>query len=443
MTATIPAKGRLVHFGLYSSVPSGWSRDATFQQSFIQGAASYGGTGGGTHTHITQPHTHIQDQHRHAITVGGGPGAPTINAGLARLGAVSVANSNHLHGNSTGKYTTAINQDATVILSGDAISEQPPLVTSVIIKPDDGNQEVPNDILIFADSDLSDANYLIADGTNGTRNLDNRFIFDFGFDVGFFAFGNLTHTHTEPSFPSSHNHIQNPHTHDDSNEGTSSNFGTRVKSGPSGPASQVGGHHLFSNIQTVTATNNTNIPLTTDATSNLPAYVQLLALQNKSGTTQPVKKGMVIIFTGNQDEVPSDWVFCNGSKGTPDTVNKQIYMTGVVGNIGNTGGSNLHTHTMPSHTHTQNSHGHTYTFGASGNTQGVQISGFGVSIPTSAHTHSTRSYANATATNQDATVIVNESDKRLKYLEVLFIKYQPPTVRVLGNAHILGKVAIL
>ena len=437
--AGIPTKGR-IFTAIPISNPSGWCWDTDYGNVHLQGSSVAGDTGGvASHSHIADGHTHIQDQHRHGRKVGGGPGGPTINAAIARFGAVAAANSAHLHAQGNTTWATATNQSSSISVSTVAGNFGTPESVYVgIFKPDSDGNEIPDDCFVFAGSDLQDDDWKFCDGNNGTPDIIDRFIIPLQFNPLYgFTFGNATHTHTSTA----HAHTQDAHDMADFSEGSSSNFGTMVKSGPT-QASQITGHHLFTNLQNTVATNQ-NETVTINAESNDPAFTYLAPHQNISGSAQPVKKGFIIGWVGTRAEIPLEWTLCNGTHDTLDLTACQIKCTATGGSIGTTGGSNEHTHTTVAHTHIQDAHDHTFTF-TSQNPQGVGLSGFGVTIPTAAHSHSTRNIDPQTAVNQDATVTMSSVDKRYPYRTISFIQYRgPPTVRVLGNAHILGKVAIL
>ena len=67
------------------------------------------------------------------------------------------------------------------------------------------------------------------------------------------------------------------------------------------------------------------------------------------------KTGMITMWGGLIGSIPTGWVLCNGSSGSPDLRDRFIIGAGNTYNIGATGGAttkNLaHTHTGPSHTH--------------------------------------------------------------------------------------------
>lgn len=76
--------------------------------------------------------------------------------------------------------------------------------------------------------------------------------------------------------------------------------------------------------------------------------------------------GMIIMWSGSIDTIPSGWQICDGTNGTPDLRNRFIVGAGSSYSVGNKGGSNsvtLTTSQIPSHTHSMQSSGaHTHTY---------------------------------------------------------------------------------
>lgn len=63
-----------------------------------------------------------------------------------------------------------------------------------------------------------------------------------------------------------------------------------------------------------------------------------------------VPTGAIMMWSGSIASIPSGWLLCNGSNGTPDLRNRFIVGAGSTYSPGNTGGSA--NATLPSHTHT-------------------------------------------------------------------------------------------
>lgn len=61
------------------------------------------------------------------------------------------------------------------------------------------------------------------------------------------------------------------------------------------------------------------------------------------------------MWSGSINTIPTGWVLCNGSNGTPDLRNRFIVGAGSTYSVGATGGEATHTLTvseLPSHSHT-------------------------------------------------------------------------------------------
>lgn len=64
--------------------------------------------------------------------------------------------------------------------------------------------------------------------------------------------------------------------------------------------------------------------------------------------------GMIMLWSGSADNIPSGWVLCDGENGSPDLRDKFIVGAGSTYNVGDTGGEATHTLTkdeIPSHSH--------------------------------------------------------------------------------------------
>ena len=76
--------------------------------------------------------------------------------------------------------------------------------------------------------------------------------------------------------------------------------------------------------------------------------------------------GMIILWSGASNAIPSGFVLCNGSNSTPDLRDRFVVGAGSSYSVGDTGGSanvTLSTSQIPSHNHSGNAHSHSANFG--------------------------------------------------------------------------------
>jgi hypothetical protein len=127
-------------------------------------------------------------------------------------------------------------------------------------------------------------------------------------------------------------------------------------------------------------------------------------LQTSAAVVNPFTAGMIIIWSGSTGSIPSGWVLCNGSNGTPDLRDRFVIAAGSTYAVGATGGSAdaivvSHTHTATS---TVTDPGHTHTASGISNLGGGSnafnwSSGASTQTTNSATTGITVSTSNATA----------------------------------------------
>lgn len=68
-----------------------------------------------------------------------------------------------------------------------------------------------------------------------------------------------------------------------------------------------------------------------------------------------IPTGVIVMWSGAANAIPTGWVLCDGNNNTPNLVDRFIVGAGSTYSVGATGGSNtvtLTTAQMPSHTHT-------------------------------------------------------------------------------------------
>lgn len=94
-----------------------------------------------------------------------------------------------------------------------------------------------------------------------------------------------------------------------------------------------------------------------------------------------IPSGIIAMWSGASNAIPTGWVLCNGQNGTPDLRNRFIVGAGSSYSVGNTGGSDtvsLNTNQIPAHSHgfslsavSAGAHTHGHTFGIFGKPKNV------------------------------------------------------------------------
>jgi hypothetical protein len=79
----------------------------------------------------------------------------------------------------------------------------------------------------------------------------------------------------------------------------------------------------------------------------------LLALPGMSAGAQAdgLPRGVIVMWSGDLDTIPSGWALCDGSNGTPDLRNRFVLGVGAPEYLGSTGGSHQHRHPAREHSH--------------------------------------------------------------------------------------------
>lgn len=86
-----------------------------------------------------------------------------------------------------------------------------------------------------------------------------------------------------------------------------------------------------------------------------------------------ISSGMIVIWSGSEASIPSGFLLCNGSSGTPDLRSRFVVGAGSTYAVGDTGGANTIS-SLPAHTHgfsgtssSDGSHNHATNLGTEGN----------------------------------------------------------------------------
>jgi len=126
------------------------------------------------------------------------------------------------------------------------------------------------------------------------------------------------------------------------------------QTGASGDNFTVGGNLAVTGTATVTGTSTFTGVATFTAVPVFPSSATL------------VPPGVIVMWSGSIATIPSGWLLCNGSSGTPDLRNRFVVGAGSTYAVAATGGSAdaiivSHTHTAtvtdPGHFHTTNTNG--------------------------------------------------------------------------------------
>jgi len=435
MSLTVPSNARAIWTGTHAAIPADWSRDTDFDDKFLQGDGSVGSNAGSTtHTHTAGAHTHIGNTHYHLH----GNLSPSLGTTVVQSWTiVGYAGISHTHTVTNSGSTIITYQNTTVTIN--TVNNAPPFMRAIIIKPDDGSQDIPVDCIAFADSSKvsSNSDWLIADGNGGTEDLDERFILGMtvGGDGGGTG-GNNIHGHTTVD----HNHTEDTHTH---TVPTVSAASTAVSAKAEISLTTICGskHHKFRYLSVAGTNNNTTV----NSLSNVslrPAFTYLLGIQNKGGGAS-TPEGVILIYTS--DTLLEDgWTYCNGGGDTLNLEACQICCTISPSKIGNTGGSNTHTHneTNTEHIHVENSHTH----GPGRSTTSISVAtGLGTTAAARTHSHIEGVVIQQQYTSQSSTFTITTDDVRYPYRTCRFIKkdFTDPTVHIKGNTDLLGNCHIL
>ena len=344
--------------GTNAGIPAGWERvtdlDGKYPKVISNGSTEPNTTGGSaTHTHTGSSHTHTMASHTHTVSYGGSLGTNQDSGSSDQNG---IANG-HSHPSQTsgGPTSVSVSNESVTYTS---VSNDPPYYTVIYITPTTSVGGLANlTIGLYEDSDFTTNNtgkfngYYQCDGNNSTPDLTNRYFkgASAGADAGTTG-GSTTNSHTLTHTHSiSHAHAQ---------------LTTPLSTGPFN--NDTGGSDMASKFHTHTTTINTTNSSTSDTPSTTttetvePSYKKILPLQNRSNSVY-TPNGIIGLWLGSLNSIPINFELVSNYY--------NYYLKGTYGylQIGDTGGSNTHTHASSTHTHSAVSHSHTgstSTFGS-------------------------------------------------------------------------------
>ena len=278
------------------------------------------------------------------------------------------------------------------------------------------------------------AGWKLLDGTAGTINTTNLFVYSTnGTESAGATGGSTSHNHSYSTVPS-HDHgvtgiTSTPHTH---TYPTATAFAYKGELWPGIPYSalsvgmQYTGGSTASHSHIMQSTGGTGLYMSEEE-NIIPPYYEMAFIEKE--TNDPtIPTGLIVMWTGSIDSIPAGWELCNGSSGTPDLQEKFIRGAPPGEDPGTLGGTVSHNHTyteIPTHTHTiasgGSSHSHGSTYGVD-RTVGALILNTAVYRATSGntnnrdvpHTHTVPQVGQVTCTSQN-------TDNLPSYYKVAFI----------------------
>lgn len=416
----IPSDGRLFWTGTNASIPAGWAEDALFADRYLQGDntgyTAPANSGSTSHVHTADAHDHTGNSHTHFFfSDTQAPGSNVIAVPGSATPDFSTKRS-HSHSLKSSSGATVTYQSATVTIDSDA--GEPEFIKVIVLKPDDGNQLVPDDGIVYTDESTTPSGFDLADGTLGTTDIVDKFLkgTSSGGDGGGTG-GATTHTHTSPV----HTHTVDNHLHT-AMQATGAQTQNALKTFPLMDCADHTHHDVALDDKALSDLSSDAV--TVDSASSEPAFVKLLGIQNTSGSPT-LPSGVIVPFVGAFGDIPTDWA------AVTETYDKQIKATATVGEIGDTGGSDTHAHTTTSHGHTHGVHGHAYV--ETDNMGSTFYNGGATAVLGAGDTHNhTWTVFGQTPTLQTTAVTMSTDDGRYQRRTVLFIKFTAAAGRIVS-----------
>ncbi|MFX0174848.1 MAG: hypothetical protein ACFE85_01305 [Candidatus Hodarchaeota archaeon] len=219
------------------------------------------------------------------------------------------------------------------------------------------------------------AGWKLCDGTGGTINTTNRFVYnDDSMEPSGSTGGSSSHNHSYSTVPLHDHGVTNttttPHVHNIARPTDARNVwiieptlpGLRNVATNTGPDSALHSH-------IVQPTGGTGLYMSEEE-NVLPPYYEMAFIEKETNDPS-IPIGLIVMWAGLIDSIPAGWELCNGSNGTPDL--RDNFIRGAPPGVdpGMLGGHLTHNHTyteIPTHTHTiaqggdSHSHGNVPSF---------------------------------------------------------------------------------
>lgn len=353
MPVKVPNGVILIWSGTNASIPSGYSRSTSLDGKYVKGwgTGNPADTGGASaHTHnTTSTHAHSMSSHTHTITIGSltGGSSNDANAGGSATDHQGHAGSPLTSGAASG------GDLSTVSGTYSSVANDPPYYEVIFIESD-GSTSVPDDVIALFPNETLPSGWNKCDTSGGSPNLVDKYL------KGAATSGNSGGTggSTNNAHSLTHTHTVSGHTHAAVNSGAADRFSQTSGGG----STHIAHSHTHSvGLASTTATIASTAPSLTTTEVVEPLHKKLLAIQNQNGS-EDMPTLIIGFWLGSVGSIPSGWLLCDGTNGTPDLQDYYIKVTATGSEVGDSGGSNTHSHSSNSHTHSASaSHTHTAT----------------------------------------------------------------------------------
>ncbi len=331
--------------GTNASIPSGWSRvtglDGKYPKGTNAGIDPNISGGNATHAHTSAGHGHSISDHAHSIYINAGVNSTNQNSqGGSTLSPVA-----HTHGGWFNSGSVAGGSVASTSVTYGSCSNDPAYNSVIYITPTLAVSSIPTGVIGLADANAP-SGFNVCDGNNSTPNLVGKYLKGSGTGAdGGGTGGSFANTHDI-----SHSH-STYHYHTAVSSAGANMSGTN-RGGSTATNAHTHGVQLDGNTFNISDT----LSLVTTETVE-PVYTKLLAI--RASTLKEAPKGIIAMWLGSLSSIPLGWILCDGSGGTVDMRGRHLKITATLAEVGNTGGSNTHTHSAQNHTHSAVNHGHT------------------------------------------------------------------------------------
>jgi hypothetical protein len=419
----IPKDVILIWTGDEATIPSDWLRENSLNGLYPKGWGNQlpnqiGGSA--THSHTVSDPGHSLQNHTHTYTLNAYcPDTTYPNKGWT----ANEPNFNipdcHTHTGTTGNANNG-GLSSVNFTSGNA-SNEPPFKDVIFIKA--GLASLLRDNICA----LWDKNTLPS-GWSDMMDYHGKFLKGSNTSSSGNTGGSLTHSHSI-----NHTHTIIPHNHASSwcNDWPGVSGGWGYGRTPVNNWTTYVHAHWCDYGNDNTANSTTSYTGTYNTTEQVePEYVKLGLIKKTSSGKLEI--GIIGLWLGSENSIPKGWVLCDGNNGTLNLKNKFIKIS-PLNEVGQTGGSNTHSHAGYSHGHSAISHTHPITTGyANNNTYEPAWSGYYATKKNHTHTGTTNA-VNMTFNN--STLTFASADNQPPYRTVAFIQLQK---RLAGAGMMMG-----